>query len=229
MTNGTDMSTLPRTLHFIWILDQSGSMRGGKIQSLNAAIREALPHIRVAAAGNPNVDVMMRTVVFSHGARWLTEAAVPIHDFEWTDIDASGHSDMGAALSLVAEACCIPPMQTHDIAPTIVLVSDGLPSDDFETGLARLLSTPWGRRAVRIAIAIGRDAEHDLLRQFIGKPTVTGQPTEPLQADSGEALVAYMRWLSSSVADDRMSGKIPVLPRPRGDSGEWIPWSESGS
>jgi uncharacterized protein YegL len=215
-------------LHFFWILDRSGSMRGGKIQSLNAAIRDALPHIRLAAAGNPSVQVHMRTVVFSDGAKWLSPESTPISRFEWTDIDASGHSDLGAALSLVAEACRIPPMNRHDSAPTIVLVSDGLASDDFEKGLLNLMTTPWGQRAVRIAIAIGRDADRELLRRFIGKPTVAGQPREPLQADSGEALVAYMRWLSSSVADERMSGEIPVLKRPKSDSGAWIPWSETG-
>ncbi|MEZ4834079.1 MAG: hypothetical protein R2873_19210 [Caldilineaceae bacterium] len=47
------MSKLPggalasRPLHFIWIADCSGSMgHGGKIQALNNAIREVIPHMQ---------------------------------------------------------------------------------------------------------------------------------------------------------------------------------------
>ena len=39
-----------RPLHFIWILDTSGSMMGDKIQSLNFAIHEAIKPIQKEAA-----------------------------------------------------------------------------------------------------------------------------------------------------------------------------------
>jgi len=43
-----------RPLHFIWIADSSGSMeQDGKIQALNTAIREAIPHMRKVAEDNP--------------------------------------------------------------------------------------------------------------------------------------------------------------------------------
>ena len=43
-----------RPLHFIWIADCSGSMSGDKIQSLNTAIREAIPEMRKVALANPH-------------------------------------------------------------------------------------------------------------------------------------------------------------------------------
>lgn len=68
------MSNLPggalakRPLHFIWIADCSGSMGyDGKIQSLNNAIREALPHMQDAAAENPNAEVMLRAPQLAGG------------------------------------------------------------------------------------------------------------------------------------------------------------------
>ena len=89
------MSKLPggplarRPLHFIWIADCSGSMGyGGKIQSLNNAIREALPHMQDAAAENPNAEVMVR--------------AVQVEQFHWEDLEANGVTDMGKTLQLVA-------------------------------------------------------------------------------------------------------------------------------
>jgi len=58
-----------RPLHFIWIVDCSRSMMGKKIQSLNAAIQQAIPEMRTAARSNPGVEVLVRAVAFSSGAR----------------------------------------------------------------------------------------------------------------------------------------------------------------
>ncbi len=49
---GGELATRP--LHFIWIADCSGSMDiDGKIQTLNNAIREAIPHMQSVADENP--------------------------------------------------------------------------------------------------------------------------------------------------------------------------------
>jgi DNA repair protein RadC len=48
----------------------------------------------------------------------------------------------------------------------LVLISDGQPTDNFDVGLKALMESPWGRTAVRIAIAIGEDADHDILQRF---------------------------------------------------------------
>ena len=39
-------------------------MSGGKIQALNHAIREAIPHMREVAHGNPNAEVLVRAIKF---------------------------------------------------------------------------------------------------------------------------------------------------------------------
>ena len=59
-----------RPLHFIWIADCSGSMSGEKIQQLNFAFREAIPHTRTVADENPNAEVLVRALKFSTGAQW---------------------------------------------------------------------------------------------------------------------------------------------------------------
>lgn len=184
-----------RPLHFIWIVDCSGSMDvDGKIQSLNTAVREAVPVMQDAAAGEPHAQVLARVVAFSDGARWITAQPARIEDFSWTDLTAGGVTDMGAALALVADAMRVPPMEDRALPPLLVLVSDGQPTDDFGKGLDRLLSEPWGQKAVRIAIAIGRDADHDVLQRFIGNPEI-----RPVQAGNPEQLVRYVRWASTLV------------------------------
>ena len=126
-----------RQLHFVWILDVSGSMQAaGKIQALNVAISEALPSLRAAAQGNMSADVMVRAVTFSTGAKWHFPDPIPVADFRWEPVAAGGFTDMGAALSLVAEGLQVPPMPERGLSPVLVLVSDGQPTDNFDEGFA---------------------------------------------------------------------------------------------
>jgi len=184
-----------RPLHFIWIADSSGSMeQDGKIQALNTAIREAIPHMRKVAEDNPNAQVLVRAVKFSNGAQWHLSQPTPVADFAWTDLTAEGETDMGKALQLVAEQLRMPPMSERALPPVLVLVSDGQPTDDFDAGLRALLEQPWGKKAVRIAISIGRDADDEVLQKFIGNSEL-----KPLAANSPEALVKHIKWASTAV------------------------------
>jgi uncharacterized protein YegL len=184
-----------RPLHFIWIADSSGSMQqDGKIQALNTAIREAIPHMRKVADDNPNAQVLIRAVKFSNGAQWHISQPTPVADFAWQDISADGETDMGKALALVAEQLKMPPMSDRALPPVLVLISDGQPTDDYDSGLKALLEQPWGKKAVRIAIAIGQDADNEVLQKFIGNSEL-----KPLAANSPEALVKHIKWASTAV------------------------------
>lgn len=184
-----------RPLHFIWVADASGSMeQDGKIQSLNTAIREAIPHMKKVAEDNPNAQVLVRAVKFSNGAQWHISQPTPVADFAWTDLTAEGETDMGKALQLVAEQLKMPPMSDRALPPVLVLVSDGQPTDDFDAGLKALMNEPWGKKSVRIAISIGRDADNDVLQKFIGHSEL-----KPLNANSPEALVKHIKWASTAV------------------------------
>lgn len=221
---GGELATRP--LHFIFIADCSGSMgNDGKIQALNTAIHEAIPHMQKVADDNPNAQVLVRAVSFGSGAQWHISQPTPVADFKWTDLSASGETDMGKALLAVSDQLRIPPMTDRALPPVLVLISDGQPTDDFESGLRALLDQPWGKKAVRIAIAIGRDADTEVLERFIGNPEV-----KPLSANSPEALVKYIRWASTAVlksasspaaqagaetpAGDAASAAIPPAPVP---------------
>ncbi len=185
-----------RPLHFIWIADCSGSMSiDGKIQALNNAIREAIPHMRRVADENPNATVLVRAVAFDDQARWHISAPTPAGQFQWKDLSADqGVTMMGEALRLIAEQMRTPPMEQRALPPVLVLISDGQPTDDFDRGLKALLDEPWGRKAVRLAIAIGEDAQHEPLQQFIGHSEL-----RPLQANNPESLVNHIKWVSTAV------------------------------
>jgi uncharacterized protein YegL len=216
---GGELSTRP--LHFIWIADCSGSMKeDGKIQALNMAIREAIPHMQKVADENPNADVLVRAIKFSSGAQWHISQPTKVADFKWVDLKASGVTDMGKAFSMIAEQLKIPPMTERALPPVLVLISDGQPTDSYERGLQELMDQPWGTKAVRIAIAIGADADYDVLQKFIGHVEI-----KPLQANNPEALVNYIKWVSTAVLKSASSpasqsaasapgSNVPVPPVP---------------
>jgi uncharacterized protein YegL len=210
-----------RPLHFFWIVDCSGSMSiDGKIQELNTAIKEALPHMKKVADENPNADVFVRALKFSSGAQWHVSQPTALAVFEWSDLTAEGLTDMGRAFSMIAEQLKIPPMTDRALPPVLVLLSDGHPTDNYKEGLKALMAQPWGKKAVRVAIAIGRDADEEVLQEFIGHPEF-----KPLRANNPETLAKQIRWVStavlkaasapsSQVKDGAMpSGNIPI-PEP---------------
>ncbi|WP_248662134.1 vWA domain-containing protein [Fuchsiella alkaliacetigena] len=206
-----------RELHFFWIVDCSGSMSvSGKIQSLNNAIKEAIPEMREVARENPNAELKVRALKFSSGAEWHVAQATDIENFTWSDLKANGVTDLGKALSMLAEELKTSVMPKKGLPPVLVLLSDGQPTDDFEKGLAELESQPWGKKAVKIAIAIGDNADHEVLQRFIGNPEI-----EPLQADNSEELTAYIKWASTEVVKSASTGSSEVateqnsnVPRP---------------
>ncbi len=207
------MSKLPggalasRPLHFIWIADCSGSMGiDGKIQALNNAIREAIPHMQQVAAENPNAQVLVRALAFSNGARWHVSQPSPIAEFRWNDLKAEGVTDMGKALTMLADQLSPDNMPGRALPPVLVLISDGQPTDNFDAGLKTLLDQPWGKKAVRIAIAIGEDADTDVLQRFIGHPEF-----KPLQANNAETLVRYIKWASTEVLKSASSPASQTL------------------
>lgn len=101
---------------------------------------------------------------------------------------------MGRALQLAAEELSPSRMPSRALPPVFVLVSDGQPTDDFGTGLRAFMAEPWGKKAVRLAIAIGSDADTEVLQRFIGHAE-----WQPLQANNSADLVEYIRWASTVV------------------------------
>jgi uncharacterized protein YegL len=113
----------------------------------------------------------------------------------WTDVTTGGYTDLGAALQELATVLRMPPMEARAFPPVIVVISDGQPTDDFDAGLAALMDQPWGRRAVRLAIAIGRDADLDVLQRFIGDPAI-----RPFAAKDPDQLAYLVRFVSTAAS-----------------------------
>jgi uncharacterized protein YegL len=112
-----------------------------------------------------------------------------------------GLTNMGAAFALAAQALAPGRIERRALRPAMLLITDGLATDrpgEFEAGLSALMAQPAGKAALRLAIAIGRDAKSAALDRFIGDP---GVPV--LVADSSEDIAD--RLVAASLAVSRMS------------------------
>ena len=183
-----------RPLHFFWVVDCSGSMMGEKIGVVNNAIQSCIPEMVDAASGNPYAQLLIRTLKFSSGASWVTTTPVPVEDFAWEDLEANGLTDLGKAFDLLAAQLTIPPMSDRALPPVIVLLSDGFPTDEYKESLNKLLHLPWGKKAVKIAISIGQDADDEVLAEFTGNRELV------LQANNAAALTKMIKWASTTAS-----------------------------
>ncbi|GHS91667.1 hypothetical protein AGMMS49957_18500 [Synergistales bacterium] len=206
-----------RPLHFFWIVDCSGSMFGEKIGSVNHAIQSTIPEMKDAARNNPNAQLLIRTLKFSTGASWVTATPVKMDDFAWDDLSAEGVTDLGKAFELLAAQLTIPPMTDRALPPVLVLLSDGQPTDNYAQFLNKLLQLPWGKKAVRIAIAIGQDADKSVLQEFTGNKELV------LQANNPTALVKMIKWASTAASMVSAPASRAVAPETVSEGGLTAP------
>ena len=160
-----------RTMTLFFLIDTSGSMVGNKIGAVNDAVVNVLPMLEEISASNPDAEIKVAALLFSNRASWLYNEPKLAADFVWQDVQADGLTSLGAAcLELNGKLSRNGFMRTASgsFAPAIILLSDGGPTDDYLSGLNRLKSNNWFKAAIKIAIAIGDDADKDVMRDFTG-------------------------------------------------------------
>ncbi|MCL1987880.1 MAG: VWA domain-containing protein [Firmicutes bacterium] len=209
-----------RILRLYWLVDVSASMSGKKIGEVNYAITEVIPDLQDEAAKNYTVQMNVRAMKFGKGAAWHT-SETKIENFEWTYVDADApRTDTGAALALMAEELTEENLGAgRGLPPVIILMSDGEATDDYESGIQKLLAQKWGRKAIRIAIAIGADADTEQLLKFCSNP----KECPPIEATNARKLVDSITWASVAVSQSVSQAKvgnsedniIPLPPMPQ--------------
>lgn len=203
-----------RPLHFIILADCSGSMaEGGKIQALNAAVEELLPHLDGVTNENIHADILVRAIAFATGSQWHVQQPTRPADLRWPSLRARGTTDLGGALRLVSQELMSPPMPERAFPPALLLISDGRPTDDFAGGLAALEGSQWGSKAQRFAVAIGSDADRTMLARFVGDPEIP-----VLEARNAEHLKNLLQFVSTVAMQrsrpDVGTPHLPPIPAP---------------
>jgi uncharacterized protein YegL len=182
-----------RQLHVLLALDCSGSMQGDRIASLNYALRTTLPELRKVAEENPEVDVRLRVLRFATAAEWHIADPIAVADARWNDLSAGGETSMGAAFRLLGQALAKGALPGRQLPPVVVLASDGYPTDDFEAGLDAFFAADHAAAAIRLAIAIGGEADLEVLERFIRRPAI-----KPLRASNASELVRHITWATTA-------------------------------
>lgn len=164
--------TVPRrTMTLFFMIDTSGSMMGNKIGAVNDAVVNVLPMLEDISSSNPDAEIKVAALEFSSGCNWLYSEPKLASEFVWQDVQASGLTSLGAAceeLNSKLSRSGYMVAASGSYAPAIILLSDGGPTDNFKAGLTRLKSNSWFKAAIKVAIAIGEDADKSVLEQFTG-------------------------------------------------------------
>lgn len=161
-----------RVLNLFLMIDVSTSMQGEKIAAVNDAIRNVIPIINEIGANNPDAEIKISALTFSSGVKWLTSQPVSASDFQWQDQVADGWTALGQACQDLNDKLShkhgFLKSASGSYAPVVILLSDGGPTDDFASGINVLNGNAWFKHATRLAVAIGNDANIDVLKEFTG-------------------------------------------------------------
>ncbi len=192
----------PRPLPIFILADTSGSMRGEKINELNLSLREMLNALN--AADDIRGKFQLSVISFG-GDVELEQPLIDINGLTLTELTASGNTPMGQAFEMVAQMIeDRNVVSSRAYTPTIVLISDGLPTDCSEEMYRRKNYFDWeplkilhngerSSRCQRLALGIGDDADTEMLKAFIDNPEVP-----VIKTKDAAGITKFFRWVTMS-------------------------------
>ncbi|MCO7205338.1 VWA domain-containing protein [Pseudoalteromonas sp. CnMc7-37] len=149
----------------VLLLDISYSMSGAPIDQLNKAVREMITSF--SSSETSEIEIQLSVITFGAEVK-LHTPYTSATDIEWEDLSVNGATPMGTALKMakaMIEDKEVTPSRAY--RPTIVLVSDGGPTDDWESPLNEFIQEGRSSKCDRMAVAIGDGAERSVLNRFI--------------------------------------------------------------
>lgn len=199
-----------RGLPVFLLLDTSGSMQGQKIDTVNVALKEMINTFRKIE--NPKGIVELCLITFGNEKTTVIKPLSEINSNDNYMLRADGDTPLGQALDLVSEM-----IEDYNIVskrsytPTIVLISDGNPTDydalgknmDEIKNWDKMVKVHTGTRtskAVRLAMGIGGDMNVELLKAFVNNP---GIPI--INAMDNNTISKFFQWVTMSVSTRSIS------------------------
>lgn len=185
-----------RPLPVIILADTSGSMfADNKIGMLNSAIKEMIDSL----TGEDSLRAEIHLSIISFGGSGVTEhiSFSKINEISLSELTAGGGTPMGEAFritqELVEDKNIIP---SRSYAPTIILLSDGIPTDNWEVPLHNFLSSSRASKSFRIAMSIGAGEEgKEVLTKFLGDSNL------PLfEANQARDIKKFFKFVTMSVS-----------------------------
>ncbi len=196
-----------KPLPVILLLDVSGSMLGAKIQNLNDSVKDMLETFRDTETSEIEIDV----AIITFGAELkLYQALTSASNIQWRDLSASGGTPLGTALEMakaMIEDKSVVPSRAY--RPTVVLVSDGQPTDSWEKPLNDFIHDGRSSKCDRMAMAIGADADEGVLGKFI-----EGTKNRLFYAENAKQLRDFFKFVTMSVTIRTQSKDKNIVPEP---------------
>jgi len=196
-----------RPLPVIILADTSGSMAAdGKIDALNQSLREMLATF--STTDDLRAEIYVAIITFGGDARLHTHL-MPASQVEFGDLEANGGTPLGQAMdfaaTLIEDKSIIP---SRAYRPTVVLVSDGQPTDTWESALDKLTQQGRAQKADRIALAIGADADVGVLQRFLANPE-----KKVFRADDARRIKDFFQFVTMSVTTRTRSANPNDVPK----------------
>jgi uncharacterized protein YegL len=202
-----------RALPIFILADTSGSMDGEKITMLNNALREMISTL----AGIKDIRGSFKVCVITFGNEVkVHQPLTDVGEITLDELTAFGRTPMGEAIdllvSLIEDKTIVP---STAYTPTIVLVSDGLPTDinvenatldDYMTWepIKRLHTDDCrASKCLRLAMGIGQDADKDMLKAFINNDNIP-----VFKSNEAAGIEPFFKWVTMSTIS-RMTGTNP--------------------
>lgn len=189
-----------RPLPVILLLDVSGSMYGGKIDSLNSGVREMLTSFSNEESTRAEINVAI--ITFGATTEIHTDMKLA-KDITWRDMEADGLTPLGKALDeakqLIEDRNKIP---SKSYRPTVVLVSDGQPNDNWEDSLDKFINDGRSAKCDRWALGIGEDADLDILNKFLND-----KEKRVFKAEDSSQIKKFFRFITTSTTARSKSAK----------------------
>ena len=147
------------------VLDCSGSMAGEKIDVLNDAVMDMIDDFKSERLSD--INIQMCIITFGEQARLHTDLC-SIYNIEYEKLTANGLTPLGGALNILTNIIeDKEKVSSKGYRPTIVLISDGHPNDEWEEPLERFLTGKRTSKCECWALGIGQDADYQLLKRFL--------------------------------------------------------------
>jgi uncharacterized protein YegL len=155
-----------RRLPVYLMLDCSGSMAGAPIVAVNEGLELLWREL--------NGDPMTRETAYLSLIRFASTAAqdplVPVDQFTPQILAAGGNTAMGAAFNLLItsiQSDLVPTTSTQrgDYRPLVFLLTDGAPTDEWRSAVARLQGLRGSQKPTIIALGCGDNADGNMLRE----------------------------------------------------------------
>lgn len=189
-----------RTMALFYLFDKSGSMFGTKIGQVNNAMKDIPKIIKEVADGAPNAKIVVAAVAFSNDVEWITTKPQTPEEFidSWQDMKAGGLTALGAVLKSLNEKMSRKEFLGENpmgyLAPGVIILSDGEPTDDWQTPLNELRKNNWFKNAIKVAFAVGDDANKDVLAEICGTKEAV------VSIDDPEKIRQYIKFVTATVS-----------------------------